>query len=102
MAHPALERVRKLILQRFGDIDEGGSSGPAVQIFVAAADSQLGAAAIEVDLDRSSAVRQVPNDQRAGGAGGVAHRAYVVKGGRAVIDMGNGHDRGVAVDRAHN
>ena len=61
MAHPALERVAKLILQPLGDIDEGRRAGPAVQIFVAAADREVAAAAVEVELDRAGAVRQVPD-----------------------------------------
>ena len=60
MAHPALQRRLKLFLKPLGDIDEGRRAGSAVQIFVAAADGEVAAGAIEVELDRSGAVRQVP------------------------------------------
>ena len=43
MAHPALQRVAELVLQPLGDVEEGRRAGPAVQIFVAAADGEVAA-----------------------------------------------------------
>ena len=48
MAHPAAQRREQPLLQMLGDIEEGRRAGPAVQIFVAAADRELGAVAVEV------------------------------------------------------
>ena len=78
---------------------KAGAPGPAVQIFVAAADREIAAGAVEVELDRAGAVRQVPQRQRAGGVRGGVDRRHVVDGGAAVIDVGQGDDRGVLVDR---
>ena len=61
MAHPALQRRMQLVLQPLGDVEEGRRAGAAVEIFVAAADREVAAAAVEVELDRPGAVRQVPD-----------------------------------------
>ena len=74
MAHPALERDWQLVLQPLGDVEEGRRAGSAVQIFVAAADGEVAAGAVEIELDRAGAVRQVPHDQRAGRVRGVVDR----------------------------
>ena len=44
MAHPAAQRRDQPLLQMLGDVEEGRRAGAAVQIFVAAADRELGAA----------------------------------------------------------
>ncbi len=99
MAHPALEWVRKLVLQTLGHIDECRSSRAAVQIFVSAADGEVATAVLEVELDRPGAVRKIPNAQRSGGVRGIADGAHVVDGGRTVIDVGEGNDSSGTVDR---
>ena len=102
VAHPALQRDCKLVLQPLGDVDESRRAGAAVQIFVAAADGEVAAGAIEIELDRAGAVRQVPHGQRASRMRRVVDCPHVVDRGRAVIDMGQGDDRGVVVDRARS
>ena len=100
MAHPALKRGAQLVLQPLGDEDEGRRARAAVQIFVAAADREVAAGAVEVELDRAGAVRQVPDRQRAGRVRRVVDRAHVVDCALAIIDVGQRDDGGVVVDRA--
>src|SRR4051794_12420979 len=100
MAHPALERTGELVLQALGHEQEGGRAGSAVEIFVAAADREIAAAAAEIELERACTVRQVPKGERSGGAGRLIGRFHVVERSRPVIDMGEGDYRRVAVDRA--
>jgi succinylglutamic semialdehyde dehydrogenase len=66
----------------------------------AAADRDLGASPVEVELHRTGAVRQVPHHERVRGTRGVIDRAHVVKCGASVIDMREGDDGGVFIDRA--
>ena len=49
MAEPAGQRLAPLSLQTPGDEEEGGRPRPAIEIFVAAADREIGIAAGEVD-----------------------------------------------------
>ena len=58
-----------------GDEQEGRRAGPAVQIFVAASDREVAAGAVEIELQRAGAVRQVPQRQRALGMRGLVDRA---------------------------
>ena len=48
MAHPAAQRREQPLLEMLGDVEEGRRAGAAVQIFVAAADRELGAVVVEV------------------------------------------------------
>ena len=102
MAHPALERGAQLILQSLGDEDVRRCAGAAVQIFVAAANGEVAAAAVEVEFDRARAVRQVPDSQRAGAMRGLIDRRHVVDGGGAIIDVGRCDDGGILIDCTHN
>jgi len=102
VAHPALQRIGELVLKPIGDVDERRRAGTAVEIFVPAADGEIAAAAVEIDLNRPGAVTKVPNDKSAGGVGGVVHRAHVVECGCFVIDVGETHDRGLLVDFTHH
>ena len=63
MAHPAAQRRHQPLLEMLGDVEEGGSARAAVQIFVAAADGELGSVAIEVERHRAGAVAEVPEGQ---------------------------------------
>ena len=87
MAEPARQRRGELVLQRFGDEQEGRRAGAAVEIFIAAPDREIGARAVEVDRHRAGAVRQVPQHQRAGGVRGGGERGHVVAAGAAIIDV---------------
>ncbi len=78
------------------DVEEGRRAGAAVQIFVAAANREIAAAAVQVELDRAGAVRQVPQGERSGGMSGGVQRRHVVPGAASVVDMGQEQDRGVA------
>ena len=53
-----------------GYVDEGGSSGPTVQVLVGASDSQVRLGRAEVDGHHPDRVGQVPEDKRACGVGG--------------------------------
>ena len=99
MAHPSLQRVAELVLQPLGDIEERRRARPAVQIFVAAPDREVAAGAVEVERDRSGAVRQVPDGQCASRMRRIVDRAHVVKCRRSVIDMSERNDRGVVANR---
>ena len=48
MAHPAAQGRDQPLLQMLGDVEEGRRARAAVQIFVAAADRELGARLVEV------------------------------------------------------
>ena len=63
MAHPAAQRRDQPLLQMLGDVEEGRRAGAAVQIFVAAADRELGAGVVEVERHRADAVAEVPDGQ---------------------------------------
>src|SRR3546814_21083565 len=85
MAHPAAQIGDEPFLQMLGDIEEGWRAGSAVQIFIAAADRQLGPGPIEVDRHGADAVAEVPEGRRArrlGSSGDGGHVAAVT----AIID----------------
>src|SRR3546814_21188045 len=70
MAHPAAQIGDEPFLQMLGDIEEGWRAGSAVQIFIAAADRQLGSRPIAVDRHGAYAVAEVPEGRTEGRRGG--------------------------------
>ena len=60
MAHPAAQRRHQPLLKMLGDVEEGRGAGAAVQIFVAAADGELGAGLVQVKRHRADAVAEIP------------------------------------------
>ena len=70
-----------------GDGDEGGRAGSGVEVFVGAADREIGIGRGEIDGDCAGAVREVPDGEGAGGMGGFGERRHVVQPAGAVIDL---------------
>ena len=100
VAHPAGQRRA----QRRPDAArrrnrKAGRAGAAVEVFVAAADREIGVAGVEVDRDRPDAVAEVPEHQRALRLRRGGDRGHVEPRGGLVVDVGQHHDRGVGVDR---
>ena len=67
VAPPARQRLVECGVVAGGGIGEPRAAGAAVEIFVGAADGEIGVAGVEVDGHRAGAVAQVPHRQRAGG-----------------------------------
>ena len=73
-------------IRSLADVREARRAGAAVEVLVRAADGQLGARSVQVDVEHAGGVRQVPDQQRAGrvGAGGLAYEVGDLGG--AVVD----------------
>ena len=72
---------------------KGRGAWAAVQVFVAAADSEVGVGALQVDRHRAGRMGQVPDHQRAGAVGGGRDGLHVVQVARAVVHLGQ-HQHG--------
>ena len=66
VAHPAGQGWDALGMVALRREQEGRGSRSAVEILVAAADREIGAAAIQVHRHGAGAVRQIPQHERAG------------------------------------
>ena len=65
VAHPAGQRRAGRLGMLRRDIDEGRRAGSAIQIFVGAADREIGVGAGDIDRQRAGRMREVPDGQRA-------------------------------------
>ena len=65
VAEPAGQRLARLLVPALGDEEEGGRPWPAVEVFVAAADREIGAGGVQLDRHRAGAVGQIPQRERA-------------------------------------
>ncbi len=99
MAEPAGERLAGLLLPALGHEQEGRRARPAVQIFVAAADREIGPGGVQLDRERAGAVRQIPERQRAGVMRRPREVPHVVHAPAAVVDVGQHQQRGLRVER---
>ena len=84
LREPAPDRRAQLPLEARADVEERGRPRAGVQVLVGAPDGQIGADRVEVDLDRTGRVAQVPEDER----------ARCLSGGR---DLGHPRQRAGAV-----
>ena len=98
LCEPALDRRSELVLELAPDVQERGRAGPAVEVLVRAADREVDAVRGEVDRDRAGRVREVPQDERARGAGGVGDGSDVDDRRRAVVDGREDQEGGVGVE----
>ena len=100
MAHPALERRAQFVLQPLGDVEEGRArrarrsdicsrSRPRGRSRLPSRSSSIAPAL----CDRSHTASAPARMRR------VVDRAHVVERGAAVIDVGQGDDRGIVIDR---
>ena len=96
MAHPALDRLGELALEAPGDVAEGGRAGAAVEVLVAAADREVDVPRVELDLDGTGRVAQVPEHQRARVVGDPGQLGSVGQPRRAVGHVVE-HDEGRAL-----
>jgi len=99
MPQPARQRRGELVLKRLGDEQKSGRPGTAVEIFIAAPDRGVGTRRIEIDRDRASAVRQIPQHQRARLMRRSGQALHVVAAAAAIIDVGQHHHCRVRIDR---
>src|SRR5215831_517575 len=87
VAHPAGDDGPRAILMPRVHIEPGRRPRPAAEVFVAAADREVGAGAREVDRDGASRVRAIPQRQGAPGARQLVDRGHVPASARAVVDV---------------
>ena len=66
MAEPAPDRLVQARLQFLAHVDERRRAGPAVQVLVAAADGEVGAARLQGHGHRAGRMAHVPEDQGPG------------------------------------
>ena len=102
MAEPARERLLEGLLQAPGDVEEGGCPRAAVEIFIAAADREIGSAAVECYRHSTCAVAEVPQHKRPFRLRARGDPGHVMDFGGLEVDVGQAHDRHVAVDRVHD
>ncbi len=88
MAEPTLDWIVELTLERCGDVEVRRRTRPAVEVLVAAADGEIDAVALQLDLDRAGRVRQVPEHECAGGVRGIRQRRHVVTFAGPEVDVG--------------
>ncbi len=100
VSHPPWQGRGQPILQMVSDEQEGGRAGAAVQIFIAASHRQVAAVAAQIDGERTSAVRQVPQTQHAHAMRDRVDRLHVMLAAAAVIDLGQHEDGDAFVDCA--
>ncbi len=79
VAHPSGQWRDQSVLMALGDIEEGRRPGAAVQILIAAADRQVRARAVQVDLGDAGGMAEVPERQGSDGMGGRVHRRHVAQ-----------------------
>src|SRR6187401_3401617 len=82
-----------------GDKQESRRARPAVEIFIAAADGEVGAGPVEIETKSAGAVRQVPDRQRALGMRGSIERSHVMPLAAAKIGVRQIKNRCVLIDR---
>ena len=99
MAEPAAQRLAQSVEVARRDIGEGRGAGAAVEIFVAAADGEIGVRGTQIDRQSAGAVTEVPDDQRTGSMGARGQRPHVEFGAGAVVDLGDEHRGNVSADR---
>ena len=93
MAEPAGERLPQPGQMPRRDIDEGRRAGAAIEVFVAAADGEIGVAAVEVDRQRAGAVARGPRSSARPRHGPGGHAAMSSRAAGAVVDIGE-HQHG--------
>ena len=93
MAHPARQGRRDARLQIRPDIDEGWRAGSAIQIFVAAADSEIGSATGKIDRECASRMGEVPDHDGAARLCLFGEQAHVMPAPGAVVDFGQHENR---------
>ena len=96
LPEPALDRVAQPILEGAADVQPGRRAGSAVEELVRAADREVGAARVELDVDRAARVAEVPDDERPGLVGEGGDRVDVGDRGRSVVHVAEGDERDVA------
>ncbi len=93
MAPPAGQRLPEAVGVFGVDPDKGRRAGAAVEVFVAAADREVGLRRVEVHRHGARAVREVPDGEHAGRMRGGGDGGHVVHGAGAVVDVGQ-HQHG--------
>ena len=96
MPHPAGQGLacRLQVLFRHEGVGRGARS--AVEVLIAAADREIRRAPVEIDRQRATRMRQVPQHQRAGIMRGAGQFGHVERFARLVMRMGE-HQQGNAV-----
>ena len=77
---------------------KAGRAGSAIEVFISAADREVGLRPMQVDRHGAGRMGQVPDGQRALGVGVGCQARHVVQVAGAVVDVGQHDDRRVAVD----
>ena len=98
-AQPAPDRLAQRLLVLGAHVEKRRRPGPAVEVLVRAADGEVDAVVVEPDRQHAGAVAEVEQGERPGGVGGVRDRAHVGDRRRAVVDVGEGDERGLLADR---
>src|SRR4051794_37589411 len=98
VAVPARQRLVEVALVARCDVDERWGAGSAVEVLVAAADGEVGAPRVEVDLEDARGVAEIPAGQGAHGVGCIGDRAQVPELARAVVDARVGGEREAVAD----
>jgi hypothetical protein len=81
------------------DIDEGRRTRPAVQIFVGAADREIGFRTGKIDRNGAGRMGEVPHRDHARVMGLFCQRLHVVQAAGAVVDLGDHQHRHAVIDR---
>jgi len=95
MTKPAFEGLRIGRKMPGRDIDEGRSARPTIEIFVAAADGEIGIGGGQTDRQCAGGMRQIPDGERACGVRGSGEPGHVVAGAGAVVDFGEEQHRDI-------
>jgi len=88
----------EFFLDVFVDVEKSGRAGSAVEIFVGAADGEVGVALIEFDGEGADGVTQIPKHERAFAVGEVSDALHVVDVAAFEEDMWEGDEGGIFVD----
>ena len=88
MTEPAGKRLAEPALMAWIDIKKCRSAGPAIEIFVAAANGEIGLGASQVNRHRTCRMREIPDDEDTLVMRRPGQRRHVVTIAVAVVDMG--------------
>ena len=102
MAPPTRQRRPYRVLQVRAHIKEGGRARPSVEVFVGAAQREVGIGAGEIDGRGAGRMRKIPDGQCAGGMGCGGHGPHVMQPRGPVVHFRQHDDGHRVVDGLHH
>jgi hypothetical protein len=61
MAKPAVQKGMGRVRVAWRDIDEGGRTRPAIEVFIGATDGEIGLGPRQINRDGTGGMRQIPD-----------------------------------------